>query len=110
MERVNDCMTVRNQLVALGETVPAKQFVDKLLNVDWELSYRRSMLVRAPVDEIMPGLTDGYHYQDRQQQNPHGNASRGRFQRRNPRGQDALAAAAGPPAIAGVNAVAGGEE
>ena len=39
VENVNDCMTVRNQLEAVGEIVPDKQFVDKLLNVDRELSY-----------------------------------------------------------------------
>ena len=95
VEHVNKCMTVRNQLVALGETVPDKQFVDKLLNVDRELSYLRPMLVRAPIAEIVAGLTDGYsyHYQDRQHQNHSGNAGRGRFQRRHPRGQGAPAAA-----------------
>ena len=42
-------MTVRNLLEAIGEIVPDKQFVDKLLNVDRELSYLRPMLVRAPI-------------------------------------------------------------
>ena len=81
-------MTVRNLLEAIGEVVPDKQFVDKLLNVDRELSYLRPMLVRAPIAEIVAGLTDGYsyHYQDRQHQNHSGNAGRGRFQRRHPRG------------------------
>ena len=112
VEHVNDCMTVRNLLVATGEIVLDKQFVDKLLNVDRELSYLRPMLVRAPIAEIVAGLTDGYsyHYQDRQHQNHSGNAGRGRFQRRHSRGQGAPAAAAGPPAMAGVNAVSGGEE
>ena len=112
IEHVNDCMTVRNLLEAIGEIVPDKQFVDKLLNVDRELSYLRLMLVRAPIAEIVAGLTDGYsyHYQDRQHQNHSGNAGRGRFQRRHPRGQGAPAAEAGPPAMAGVNAVSGGEE
>ena len=62
----------------------------------------------------MAGLTDdySYHYQDRQQQHQHqhGNADMGRFLRRNLRGQGASAAAAEPPAMAGVNAVAGGGE
>ena len=82
------------------------------LNVDRELSYLRPVLVRAPIAEIVAGLTDGYsyHYQDRQHQNHSGNAGSGRFQRRHPRGQGALAAAAGHPAMAGVNAVSGGEE
>ena len=70
------------------------------------------MLVRAPIDDIMAGLTDGYsyHYQDRQHQHQHGNAGRGRFQRRHPRGQGAPAAAADAPAMASANAGAGGEE
>ena len=112
LEHVNDCMTVRNLLEAIGETVPDKQFVDKLLNVDRELSYLHPMLVRAPIAENVAGLTDGYnyHHQDRQHQNHSGNAGRGRFQHRHPRGQGAPAAAAGPPAMAGVNAVSGGQE
>ena len=111
VEHVNDCMTDRNLLKAIGEIVLEKQFVDKLLNVDRELSYLRPMLVRAPIAEIVAGLRDGdsYHYQDRQRQNHSSNAGRGRFQRRHPRGQGAPAAA-GPPAMAGVNAVSGGEE
>ena len=71
------------------------------------------MLVRAPVDDIVAGRTAcySYHYQDRQHQHQHGNAGRGRFQRRNPRGHDAPAAAAvEAPAMAAVNAVAGGRE
>ena len=112
VEHVNDCKTVANLLEATGETVPDKQFVDKLLNIDLQLSYLRPMLVRAPIAEIVAGLTDGYsyHYQDRQHQNHSGNAGRGRFQRRHPRGQGAPAAAAGIPAMARVNAVSAGEE
>ena len=112
VEHVNECMTVRNQLMAVGETVPQKQFIDKFPNIDRELSYLRPMLVRAPIDDIVAGLTDGYsyHYQDRQHQHQHGNACRGRFQRRHPRGQGAPAAAADAPAMAAVNAGAGGEE
>ena len=108
----NDCMTVKNQLESLGETVPQKQFVDKLLNIDRELSYLRPMLVRAPVDDIVAGLTNGYsyHYQDRQHQHQHGNDGRGRCQGRNPRGHGEPAAAVEAPAMAAVTAVAGGGE
>ena len=60
IEHVNECMTVKNQLTALGETVPEKQSIGKLLNIDRELSYQRPMLARAPIDEIVAGLTDGY--------------------------------------------------
>ena len=70
------------------------------------------MLVRAPIDDIVAGLTDGYsyHYQDRQHQHNHGNAGKGRFQGRHPRGQGAPAAATDAPAMAAVKAGAGGEE
>ena len=46
VEHVNDCMTVRNLLEAIGVIVPDKQFVDNLLNVDRELSYLRPMCSR----------------------------------------------------------------
>ena len=62
IEHVNECISVIHQLTALGETVPEKQFVDKLLNIDRELSDLRPMLVRAPIDDIVAGLTDGYSY------------------------------------------------
>ena len=112
VEHVNDCMTVRNLLEAIGEILPEEQVVDKLLNVDRELSYLLPMLVRAPIAEIVAGLIDGYsyHYQDRQHQNHSGNAGEGRFLRRHPRGQGAPSAAAGPAAMAGVITVSGGEE
>ena len=105
-------MTVRIQLISLDEMVPDKQFVDKLLNVDRELSYLRPMLVLAPVDEIVAGLTYGYsyHYQDHQHQHHPGNAGRGRFQHQHPRGQGAPAVAARSPTMAGVYAVSRGEE
>ena len=112
VEHVNKCMTVTNGLEALGETVLEKQFVDELLNVDRELSYLPPILVCAPMDEIVAGRTDGYsyHYRTHSGQTHSGNAGRGRFQRRHPRGQGAPAAAAGPPGMAGVNAVSREEE
>ena len=112
VEHVNECMTVNNKWVALGGTVTEKRFVDKLLNVDRELSYLRPMLVRAPVDEIVARRTDGYgyNYQDRQLQHHPSSFGRGRFQSQHPRGQGEPAVASGPPAMAGVNAVSGGEE
>ena len=92
--------------------MPEKQFVDKLLNIDRERYYLRPMLVSAPIDDIVAGLTDGYsyHYHDRKHQQQRGNAGRGRFQRQNPRGQGTPAAAPDTPAMAAVSAGAGGEE
>ena len=58
VEHVNSCMTVKNLLEAIGETVPDKQFVDKLLNVDRELSYLRPVLARAPIAEIVAVPTE----------------------------------------------------
>ena len=83
-----------------------------MLNIDRELSHLGPMLVRAPIDDIVAGLTDGYsyHYQDRQHQHQHGNAGRGPFQHRHSRGQRAPAAVADAPAMAAVNDGAGGEE
>ena len=111
VEHVNECMTVNNQLVALGETVPGKQLVDNLLNVDRELSYLRPMMACAPIDEILAGLTDSYNYhcQERQLQNQPGNAGKVRFQRRHPRGQGAPVVAAGLPTMARVNTASGGQ-
>ena len=70
------------------------------------------MLVRAPIDDIVAALTDGYnyHYQDRQHHHQHGNAGRGRFQHQRPRGQGAPAAAADAPALAAMNAGVRGEK
>ena len=48
IEHVNECMTARNQLIALGEVAPEKQFIDKVLNVDRELSYLRPTLALRP--------------------------------------------------------------
>ena len=82
------------------------------MNIYPELSYLRPMLVRAPIDDIVVRLSDGYicHHQDRQYRQQHGNAGTGRFQRRHPRGQSAAAAAVDASAIASVNAGARGEE
>lgn len=62
VELVKECMTVKNKLIAVGETVPDKQFVDKILNEDRELSYLRPMLARAFNDDIVAGLTGRYSY------------------------------------------------
>lgn len=105
-------MTFKKQPITLGEVVPDKHFVDKALVSDRELSYLRPTLARAPIDEIVAGLTDGYsyHHQNRQHQHQHGSAGRGRFQRRHTLRQGTPAATVGPLAMSGVNAVAGGEE
>ena len=79
-------MIVRKQLVAMGETVADKQFLDKLLNADGELSYLRPTRARAPIGEIVAGLTYvyRYQYQDRQHQKQHNDTGKGRFQCRHP--------------------------
>jgi hypothetical protein len=77
IEHMNDCMTVRNRLIALGEV----EFVDKLLNVDWKLSYLRPMLARTPIDHIVVVLRDGcsHHHHDRHHQIPCRYVSRDSF-------------------------------
>ena len=108
LEYVNECMTIKNQLTALGEIVPEKPFIVKLLSIYRELSYLRPTLARASVEDIISGLTDGYSFHDLsyRHQQQHGYGGRGRFQRRRLRGQGA-SAAAGAPAMAAVNTCAG---
>ena len=75
-------MTVKNQFTALGETVPEEQFIDKLLNMDRELSYLCQTLARACAEDIITRLTDGYSFNDpldRQQQQQQGDGGRGRL-------------------------------
>lgn len=42
----NDCKAARHALMALRETVPGKQFIDKLLNAERELCHLRPPLAR----------------------------------------------------------------
>ena len=46
-EYINECMTVRNKLLAINEPVPDRQFTHKLLNVDKELYHVRATLAHA---------------------------------------------------------------
>ena len=104
-EHINECMTVRNKLLAINVPVPDRQFTHKLLNVDKELYHVRATLAHANVDTIISGLTDAYafmHMNDpprHQHQHQQGQGGRDRFQRRFPRGS-------GAPQGAGVAAMA----
>ena len=102
-EHVNECMTVRNKLLAINERVPDRQFIHKLLNVDKELFHVRATLAHANIDAIVSGPTDAYafmHINDPpRQQHQESQRGRGRFQRRFPRGS-------GAPQGAGVAAMA----
>ena len=107
-EHVNECMTVRNKLLAINEPVPDRQFTHKLLNVDKQLYHVRATLAHAYIDAIVSGLTDAYafmHMNDpprHQHQHQQGHAGRGRFQRRFPRGSGAPQGA-GDAAMAAAN-------
>ena len=104
-EHVNECMTVRNKLLAINEPVPDRQFTHKLLNVDKEMYNVRATLAHDNIDAIISGLTDAYavmHMNDpprHQHRHQQGHAGRGRFHRRFPRGS-------GAPSGAGVAAMA----
>ena len=82
VEHVNECVTVKNQFTALGETVPEDQFIDKLLNMDRDLSYLCQTLAHACAEYIITRITDGYSFHDppdRQQQQQQGDGGRGRL-------------------------------
>ena len=55
---MNECMTIRNRLQALGEMISHDMFVDKLLEVDRECAHLRSSLADQPIEDIVSG-TDG---------------------------------------------------
>ena len=82
-KRINECMTVRNKLLAINEPVPDRQFIHKLLNVDKELFHVRATLAHANTDAIVSGLTVAYafmHMNDPpRQQHQQGQGGRGRF-------------------------------
>ena len=107
-EHINECVTVRNKLLAIKEPVPDRQFTHKLLNVDKELYHVRVTLAHANIDAITSGLTNAYaflHMNDpprHQHQHQQGHVGRGRFQRRFPRGSGAPKGA-GNAAMAAAN-------
>ena len=61
-EHVNECMTVRNKMLAINEPFPDKQFTHKLLSVDKELYHVRATLAHVNIDAIISGLTDAYAF------------------------------------------------
>ena len=92
-EHKNECMTVCNKLLAINEAVSDRQFTHKLMNVDKELYHVRATLAHANIDAIVSGLTGAYAFMHMngppRHQHQHGQAGRGRFQRRFPRGSGA---------------------
>ena len=61
-EHINECMTVRNKLLAIREPVPDRQFTHKLLNVDQEVYHVRVTQAHANIDAIVSGLPDAYAF------------------------------------------------
>ena len=102
-EQVQQCMTWRNRLKALGAELPRALFVQCLLEVDDEYMFMRASLVSMSPEQIMAVLMEQYRlFQQRKQQRQARSAPAGRGNPRNrPRGQ-------GPPALAAING--GGEQ
>ena len=108
-QHVNDCMTVRNQLMALGESISDGHFRTRLLEVDRECAHLRAALADKPVPEIIAGLTDHYRYiQSINQQQKRQFYGRGHRQRHGSRGPGAPPAP-GAAVMAAVSGAGGGD-
>ena len=107
-EHVNECMTYRNRLKALGAQIPREFFIQKLLDVDKEYMFMRASLRTQTAEQIVAALMEQYQLFQRHKGNDRrgGQALAGqnhpRFNR--PRGQGR------PPAVAVAAIGAGGGE
>ena len=54
---VNECMTYRNRLKALGADIPREFFIQKLLNVDKEYTFMRASLRTQTPEQIVAART-----------------------------------------------------
>ena len=97
-EHVQQCMTWRNRLKALGAELPHELFVQRLLEVDIEYMFMRAPPVSMSPQQIVAALMEQYRlFQQRKQQRRTRSAPAGRGHPKNrPRGQ-------GPPALAAIN-------
>ena len=107
-DHVNECMTYRNRLKALGADIPREFFIQKLLDVDKEYMFMRASLRTQTPEQIVAALMEQYQLFQRHKdtdrrggQAPAGQ-NRPRFNR--PRGQGR------PPAVAVAAIGAGGGE
>ena len=90
-DHVNECMTHRNRLKALGAEIPRELFVQKLLDIDKEYMFMRASLRTQSPEQIVAALMEQYQLFQRHRDNdsrggqsPAGQ-NRPRFNR--PRGQ-----------------------
>ena len=108
VDHVNECMTYRNRLRALGADIPREFFIQKLLDVDEEYMFMRASLRTQTPEQIVAALMEHYQLFQRHKDNDRrgGQApacqNRPRFNR--PRGQGR------PPAVAVAAIRAGGGE
>ena len=95
-DHVNECMTYRNCLKALGAEISREFFVKKLLDVNKEYMFMRASLRTQPPEQIVAALMEQYQLfhkdSDRRGEQVPAGQSRPRFSR--PRGQGR------PPAVA----------
>ena len=67
-EHVQQCMTWRNRLKALGAELPHELFVQRLLEVDDEYMFMRASLVPMSPEQIVAALMEQYRlFQQRKQ-------------------------------------------
>ena len=59
-DQVNDSMTYRNRLKALGAEVPREFFVQKLLDVDKEYMFMLALFRTQSPEQIVAALMDQY--------------------------------------------------
>ena len=107
-DHVNECMTYRNRLRALGAVIPREFFIQRLLDVDKEYTFMRASQRTQTLEQIVAALMEQYQLFQRQKDNDRrgGQAlagqNRPRFNR--PRGQGR------PPVVAVAAIGAGGGE
>ena len=58
-DHVNECMTYRNRLKAVGAEIPREFFVQKLLDVDKEYMFMRALRTQSP-EQIVAALMEQY--------------------------------------------------
>ena len=102
-DHVQQYMTWRNRLKALGAELPHELFVQRLLEVDDVYMFMRASLVSMSPEQIVVALMEQYRlFQQRKQQRHAWSAPAGQGHPRNqPRGQ-------GPPPVAAIGR--GGEQ
>ena len=93
-DHINQSVTVRNKLLAIGVPVQNRQFTHKMLNVDKALYHVRATLAHATIDVIVGVLINAYAFMhmDGPPRHPHrhGHAGQGSVPCMHPRGSGAF--------------------